>query len=189
MKFLLIAALLLSGCGLVPDPFEFLESTTNCLGPYYVKNGVGTLDYDKLHANEMTLKHLMIDGWDFQSYDETTQTWSEVKHHGGVFGGTREFCDSFGDLHIEFTWAETFPCQGSPTGQCFGYDGVGNITLNYDGRSLAHELMHVWEFQHFIWDTSSHPHWQEKGYYWLNDDLYDTQQLPPMTGPNGEPYP
>lgn len=58
-----------------------------------------------------------------------------------------------------------------------GYYSPNEIHLSTDGHALLHELLHHWEFAHWILNTGEHPQWDAKGYTAL-DATYELQTVP-----------
>lgn len=157
------------GCGL-PDPLEFLEPTANCLGPYSVA-GAGELDRAAIARSEIVLKRIFTSPWT----DAAGQT------HEPIVGSERSFCDEFGGVHIKFVSDDAFKCD---TGECDGWSSFADgVSLTYDGRSFAHELIHVHEYVNWIWDTGDHPHWDPKGYFYFNDYVWHDAKPTPLVTP------
>lgn len=56
------------------------------------------------------------------------------------------------------------------------YDGYWtsdprHITLTRDGRSLAHEFLHDFEWRHGVRNTGEHPDWEGKSFYRISSEF------------------
>lgn len=152
-KIIVLLSFLTVGCGF-PSPLEAIESTDNCLGPYSVE-GIGTLNVDALHQNEKLLKQLLTHDWQYNG------TKNALLHSG------KEFCEAFGGIPIRIKTVEVFNCAGE---ECDGmYLWSKGIWLNKFGVSLLHEFIHVYETEHFVFNTNDHPNWDAKGYTYLGE--------------------
>jgi hypothetical protein len=183
LSFLLTSSL--TACGGVPDIFEVVEPVNGCLGPYYVKNNIGSLNRSKLLQNEEMLKALFTTPYVYHPQTD----WGEVDYtktlyHEKLLPNAKAFCEAFGGIHITYEWVYYFSCG---TDTCDGLDNFKGIYLDYTGNALLHEMLHVYEWENGIVDTGNHPNWDLKGYYYLNNTLWHQENSPnTMTGPNGE---
>lgn len=164
IRLTILVSTLLTGCynyiGLednLPSPFEAIESTHGCLGPW---TGDRPLSSAAAAHNEQALKALF------------------KAHH--LVNSDKDFCERFGGIPIHIEAADLIPC-GDGTLNCWGRNDSAGIHLESHGRALAHELIHTLELEHWIFDTNRHPRWTEKGYYAIAreyESLYDPEVMP-----------
>lgn len=165
---------LFAGCG-VPDPFEQLEPTVGCIGPYGSKL---PLHYQALADNEVLLKRLFTTIW----VSRPTPDVSVI--HQPLFRSNKEVCDTVGGIHITIETTQVFDCGPTIHAECLGeYDIFTGVRLASDGASLLHEFLHTYELSIGVFDTYKHPQWEEKGFITL-DETYEYRAEPVLVQGN-----
>jgi hypothetical protein len=145
----LAGALLLAGCGRPAPPFE-PEATCHVegLGPIYLeRKDMGCARYECIGRD--ALQAVRAGGYSAQADARTPVYVHAVLKVQG---------------HEGYYWP---PFHGDD----------GQIELGQDGRMLAHELLHVWEFEHFGDLTDeTHERWT-KAMGALDSDAYNREVL------------
>lgn len=80
-----------------------------------------------------------------------------------------EWCPAFSHVRIlvrmDYQWKMDFD-SAHVNGEFEFYKG---IQLSPQTDYLVHELLHVWDSEHFAFGTKDHTHWHQNGYYDLDD--------------------
>jgi hypothetical protein len=102
--------------------------------------------------------------------------------------GKDTFCKEFSHVDIHVKAVNNWNC--SIDGKKINVNGLtsyGNLVdLGADGRALMHELLHVYENNHFIFDDGTHYKWNEKGYTKMSKDFGFYVQSPEVNTWIGE---
>lgn len=180
MKTLLFVGILAAGCG---SPLGVFESTQNCLGPYRSADYNYTINKSVAAQNELFLKQLFEHPWK-QLVPGGQAFIGEWVSHDALIKDDKEFCETFGGIPITVKSTFDFPCQlESGSSECLGETNLNGIALSSSGEALPHELLHVLEISHFIFNTPIHPQWKDKGFYDLSNRLWDGVYNPQILSP------
>lgn len=83
----------------------------------------------------------------------------------GKFGAGTFCANQPASMYVKSVSA--WDCEsGGQTGRCTGYAyGIGkHIDLGNRGTAMLHELLHIYEINHGIFNTGEHPYWNLRGY-------------------------
>ncbi len=80
----------------------------------------------------------------------------------GKFGAGTFCANQPASMYVRHT--PVWDCLG--TGEmCTGLSDFGHIDLGSRGTAMLHELLHIYEINHGIFNTGEHPNWNLKGHY------------------------